>query len=39
MPELNVDKQVLQAMDVAIVDAVWNGVWQSMKIAAAADGP
>lgn len=25
-----------QAMDVAIVDAVWNGVWQSMKIAAAA---
>ena len=24
-------------MDVAIVDAVWNGVWQSMKIAAAAD--
>lgn len=26
-----------QAMDVAIVDAPWNGVWQSMKIAAAAD--
>jgi len=26
-----------QAMDVAIVDAVWNGVWQSMKIATAAD--
>jgi len=26
-----------QAMDVAIVDAVWNGVWQSMKIAAVAD--
>ncbi|MFT6581266.1 MAG: mandelate racemase/muconate lactonizing enzyme family protein [Alphaproteobacteria bacterium] len=26
-----------QSMDVAIVDAVWNGVWQSMKIAAAAD--
>jgi galactonate dehydratase len=26
-----------KAMDVAIVDAVWNGVWQSMKIAAAAD--
>lgn len=25
-----------QAMDVAIVDAVWNGVWQSMKIAACA---
>src|SRR3546814_17326893 len=24
-------------MDVAIVDAVWNGVWQSMKIAAAAE--
>jgi len=26
------------AMDVAIVDAVWNGVFQSMKIAAMADG-
>jgi galactonate dehydratase len=26
------------AMDVAIIDAVWNGVWQSMKIAALADG-
>lgn len=26
-----------QAMDVGIVDAVWNGVWQSMKIAAVAD--
>jgi len=26
-----------QAMDVAIIDAVWNGAWQSMKIAAAAD--
>ena len=26
-----------QAMDVAIVDAPWNGVWQSMKIAASAD--
>ena len=25
-----------QTMDVAIVDAVWNGVWQSMKIAASA---
>jgi galactonate dehydratase len=24
-------------MDVAIIDAVWNGVWQSMKIAAAAE--
>ena len=24
-------------MDVAIVDAVWNGVWQSMKIAGAAE--
>ncbi len=24
------------AMDVAIIDAVWNGVWQSMKIAASA---
>ena len=27
----------LQAMDVAIIDAVWNGAWQSMKIAAIAD--
>jgi L-alanine-DL-glutamate epimerase-like enolase superfamily enzyme len=26
-----------QAMDVAIIDAVWNGVWQSMKIAACAE--
>ena len=26
-----------QAIDVAIIDAVWNGVWQSTKIAAAAD--
>lgn len=26
-----------RAMDVAIVDTPWNGVWQSMKIAAAAD--
>ena len=26
-----------EAVDVAIVDAVWNGVWQSMKIAAAAE--
>lgn len=26
-----------QAWDVAIVDAVWNGVWQSMKVAAAAE--
>jgi len=26
-----------QAMDVAIVDTIWNGVWQSMKIAAAAE--
>ena len=25
-----------QAVDVAIVDTPWNGVWQSMKIAAAA---
>lgn len=25
------------AMDVAVVDAVWNGAWQSLKIAAAAD--
>jgi len=26
-----------QAMDVAIIDTVWNGVWQSMKIAATAE--
>ena len=26
-----------QSMDVAIVDAVWNGVWQSVKIAAVAE--
>lgn len=26
-----------QAVDVAIVDTVWNGTWQSMKVAAAAD--
>ncbi len=26
-----------QAVDVAIIDAVWNGTWQSMKIAALAD--
>jgi L-alanine-DL-glutamate epimerase-like enolase superfamily enzyme len=26
-----------QAMDVAIIDAVWNGVWQSMKIAGLAE--
>jgi galactonate dehydratase len=26
-----------QAMDVAIIDAVWNGVWQAMKIAAVAE--
>ncbi len=26
-----------QAMDVAIIDAVWNGVWQSMKIANLAE--
>lgn len=25
------------AVDVAIIDAVWNGVWQSMKMAALAD--
>ena len=24
-------------MEVAIIDAVWNGVWQSMKIAAVAE--
>jgi galactonate dehydratase len=26
-----------QAMDVAIIDTVWNGTWQSMKIAALAE--
>lgn len=26
-----------QSMDVAIIDAVWNGVWQSMKIANTAE--
>jgi len=26
-----------QAMDVAIIDTVWNGTWQSMKIAASAE--
>lgn len=26
-----------RAVDVAIIDTVWNGVWQSMKIAAACD--
>jgi galactonate dehydratase len=26
-----------QSMDVAIIDAIWNGVWQAMKIATAAD--
>jgi galactonate dehydratase len=26
-----------QAMGVAIIDAVWNGVWQAMKIAGAAE--
>jgi L-alanine-DL-glutamate epimerase-like enolase superfamily enzyme len=26
-----------QALDVAIIDAPWNGVWQSMKIAAIAE--
>jgi L-alanine-DL-glutamate epimerase-like enolase superfamily enzyme len=26
-----------QAMDVAIIDTPWNGVWQSMKVAAAAE--
>lgn len=26
-----------KSMDVAIIDAVWNGVWQSMKIAAFAE--
>jgi galactonate dehydratase len=27
-----------QSMDVAIIDALWNGAWQSMKIAALAEG-
>ncbi len=27
-----------QAVDVAIVDTIWNGTWQSMKVAAAAAG-
>ena len=27
----------LQAMDVAIIDVPWNGIWQSYKIAAIAD--
>ncbi|MCP4227160.1 MAG: mandelate racemase/muconate lactonizing enzyme family protein, partial [Actinomycetia bacterium] len=27
-----------EAVDVAIIDTVWNGTWQSMKIAAAANG-
>lgn len=26
-----------QAMDVAIIDTPWNGVWQAMKIASAAE--
>ena len=26
-----------QAIDVAIIDTPWNGVWQSMKIASAAE--
>jgi L-alanine-DL-glutamate epimerase-like enolase superfamily enzyme len=26
------------ALDVAIIDAVWNGVWQAMKMAATAEG-
>lgn len=26
-----------RAMDVAVIDAIWNGVWQSMKIASLAD--
>lgn len=26
-----------EAVDVAIIDAVWNGVWQSMKVAACAE--
>lgn len=27
-----------QSVDVAIIDAIWNGAWQSMKIANVADG-
>jgi L-alanine-DL-glutamate epimerase-like enolase superfamily enzyme len=27
-----------EAVDVAIIDTVWNGTWQAMKIAAAANG-
>ena len=27
-----------QALDVAIIDGVWNGMWQAMKMAAAAEG-
>ena len=27
-----------QALDVAIIDGVWNGMWQGMKMAAAAEG-
>ncbi len=27
----------LEAVDVAIVDAVWNGVWQSLKVAGCAE--
>ena len=26
-----------QALDVAIIDAIWNGIWQAMKIAACAE--
>ena len=26
-----------EAVDVAIIDAIWNGVWQSLKVAACAD--
>ena len=26
-----------EAVDVAIIDAVWNGVWQSLKVAACAE--
>ncbi len=26
-----------QSMDVGIIDAIWNGIWQSMKIAAACE--
>lgn len=29
---------VAQALDVPIIDGIWNGMWQAVKMAAAADG-